>query len=233
MERESTTVGLQIKCSVSRARAELSSARVLYHHPTMTAFEDIQAMASLLGALDPDDTEAAYAGSSLPTQTRNTSFAPSVAKDDGVAIPKVRAPGDGKAIWSEDELIDDFDDDDDTFGDGDGDGDAGGFLTPKYDFKLKQSVNTADAFLGMSHHKDPGSRSCEDLVLTISLPGTSSLAELDLDVTNQKVRLRSHVYKLSVYLPHRIDSTNGKAEWDAGKQTLRVTGRIVDEDYGG
>eukprot|EP00230_Micromonas_polaris_P013041 CAMPEP_0197129042 /NCGR_PEP_ID=MMETSP1390-20130617/16033_1 /TAXON_ID=38833 /ORGANISM="Micromonas sp., Strain CCMP2099" /LENGTH=82 /DNA_ID=CAMNT_0042571433 /DNA_START=18 /DNA_END=263 /DNA_ORIENTATION=- len=82
----------------------------------MTAFEDIQAMASLLGALDPDDTEAAYAGSSLPTQTRNTSFAPSVAKDDGVAIPKVRAPGDGKAIWSEDELIDDFDDDDDTFG---------------------------------------------------------------------------------------------------------------------
>jgi hypothetical protein len=192
----------------------------------MTAFGDIQAMASLLGAGDPDDTEAPYAG----TRQTNTSFAPStlnVGKDDGVPVPRVRSPNaDPKAIWTAEELVDDF-------GDGDedeDDGEDGALLTPEYSFAYKQAINTADAFLGMAHNKDPGTHSCEDLVLTISLPGTSSMSELELDVTADKVKLRSTTHNLSMYLPHRIDADNGKAEWDGKRETLKITAKIKDEE---
>ena len=45
--------------------------------------------------------------------------------------------------------------------------------------------------------KDPGSASCETLVMKIKLPGVDSAAKLDLDVTAKRVRLRSAKYALS------------------------------------
>ena len=195
----------------------------------MTAFGDIHAMASLLGGGDPDDTEAPYAGSARPT----AAFAPSalpVMKDDGVPIPAARPGGDARAIWTDEELVDDFDLDDDAETGGDGDGADGGSIVPEFRFAYKQAVSTADAFLGMAHHKDPGTRSCEDLVLVVHLPGVKSKNELDLDVRKDRLRLRSDVYKLSVYLPHSVDCANGVAEWDAKKETLKITARILDDE---
>ena len=188
-------------------------------------------MASLLGGGDPDDTEAPYAGSARPT----AAFAPSalpVMKDDGVPIPAARPGGDARAIWTDEELIDDFDLDDDAETDGADprDGVDGGSIVPEFRFAYKQAVSTADAFLGMAHHKDPGTRSCEDLVLVVHLPGVKSKNELDLDVRKDRLRLRSDVYKLSVYLSHSVDCANGVAEWDAKKETLKITARILDDE---
>ena len=197
----------------------------------MTAFADIHAMASLLGGGDPDDTEAPYAGSARPT----AAFAPSalpVKKDDGAPIPTARPGRDPRAIWAEEELLDDFDlDDDADAAPMDGDGVDGGSIVPEFRFAYKQAVSVADAFLGMAHNKDPGTRSCEDLVLVVDLPGVKTMHELDLDVKQDRLRLRSDVYKLSVYLPHAVDAANGKAEWDSKKETLKITARILDAEF--
>jgi hypothetical protein len=196
----------------------------------MTAFGDIHAMTSLLGGGDPDDTEAPYAGSARPA----AAFAPSalpVMKDDGVPVPAARPGGDARAIWTDEELVDDFDLDDDAETGGDGDGADGGSIVPEFRFAYKQAVSTADAFLGMAHNKDPGTRSCEDLVLVVDLPGVKTMHELDLDVKQDRLRLRSDVYKLSVYLPHAVDAANGKAEWDSKKETLKITARILDAEF--
>lgn len=195
----------------------------------MTAFGDIHAMASLLGGGDPDDTEAPYAGSARPT----ASFAPSalpVMRDDGVPVPAARPGGDARAIWTDEELVDDFDLDDDAETGGDGDGADGGSIVPEFRFAYKQAVSTADAFLGMAHNKDPGTRSCEDVVMKMYLPGTTAMRDLDLDVQKDRLRLRSALYKLSVYLPHYVDPDAGKAEWDAARECLKVTMPIAEED---
>jgi hypothetical protein len=83
----------------------------------------------------------------------------------------------------------------------------------------------------MAHNKDPGTRSCEDMVLKISLPGTKSMRELDLEVETDRLRLRSATYKLNLYLPHKVDADEGKAEWDAKSETLKVSCPILDEEY--
>lgn len=61
---------------------------------------------------------------------------------------------------------------------------------PTYDIVYKQAVGTQDAFLGMSG-KDPSSTCCEELVVKIDLPGTTSMRELDLDVKSSHLRLLS------------------------------------------
>lgn len=195
-------------CASSRAPPRLVA---------MSAFGDIAAMSRLLGAdpdADPDDTEA-------PHPFRPTPASLPAGKDDGVAIPAVRPGGDSKAIWDVSELEDDFEDSDE---------DDVGLLQPEYEFMYKQAVSTADAYLGMAHNKDPGSRSCEDLVFVAHLPGTTALADLDLDVQADRLRLVSQRHKLGVYLPHRVDADRGKAEWDARTEKLKVTLPIVDED---
>ena len=60
----------------------------------------------------------------------------------------------------------------------------------RYEFLYKQAVATEDVYLGMSD-KDPSSTSCEDLVLKVYLEGTQSMSELDLDVEDTHVKVRS------------------------------------------
>ena len=193
---------------------------------------DINAMASLLGGADPDDVEedaGSYARRTAAMTPGTLAGSAGSMRDDGVAIPKAkgaRERGDPKAIWALHELMDDFDDDEDGEEGGDG------LVVPAYEFLYKQAVSTADAFLGMSHNKDPGSRSCEDVVCKIQLPGTKALRELDLNVEADRLQLRSHVYKLNVYLPHRVDSERGKAEWDQKTECLKVTLPIVEDEDG-
>eukprot|EP00959_Pyramimonas_sp_CCMP1952_P090864 1902105-Pyramimonas_sp.AAC.1 len=67
----------------------------------------------------------------------------------------------------------------------------------------------------------------QDLILRIELPGTNSMAELDLDVQATYVRLESPLYRLAVYLPHKVDEERGTAKWDKVKEVLNVYLPIV------
>jgi hypothetical protein len=78
--------------------------------------------------------------------------------------------------------------------------------------------------------KDPSSTSCEDLVLKVYLEGTQSMAELDLDVEDTHVKVRSPRYKLGLHLPHKTNSERGSAKWDKKAQVLTITLPIVRED---
>eukprot|EP00878_Enallax_costatus_P044787 GHUV01053533.1.p2 GENE.GHUV01053533.1~~GHUV01053533.1.p2 ORF type:complete len:138 (+),score=47.99 GHUV01053533.1:216-629(+) len=100
---------------------------------------------------------------------------------------------------------------------------------PGYEFKYKQAVTTADNFLGISG-KDPGSHSCEELVVAVQLPDAASTADMELDVTANHLQLSSARYKLFVHLPHKVNSDRGKAKWDSKKKVLAVTLPIVQDD---
>ena len=60
----------------------------------------------------------------------------------------------------------------------------------RYEFMYNQAVGAEDAFLGMGD-KDPGSHTCENIVLKVKLPGVQAVQELDLDVKQTYARLNS------------------------------------------
>merc|ERR1711959_84766 len=77
-------------------------------------------------------------------------------------------------IWDADEVPEE----DLTFGVEDGDSRP----EPEYRTAYKQRVRSEDMFLGIDG-KDPGSHCCEDLIVTVMLPGVTALAAISLDVT--------------------------------------------------
>ncbi|KAJ9512874.1 hypothetical protein QJQ45_029146, partial [Haematococcus lacustris] len=86
---------------------------------------------------------------------------------------------DPKAIWDLSEVGDLVEDDVDD-----------GRAVPEYEFMYKQAVGSADVYLGMSG-KDESSGSCEDLVMKISLPAMNTMAELDLEVKSNYIKLNA------------------------------------------
>ncbi|GBG90599.1 hypothetical protein CBR_g50942 [Chara braunii] len=102
------------------------------------------------------------------------------------------------------------------------DPDDEGLKEPEYEFVYKQAVTAYDAYFGLSE-KNPSSLCCEDLVLKVKLPGTSSLSELKLDVEPTYVKLKSPIYRLAIYLPYKVESEKGSAKWDALTSTLYIT----------
>eukprot|EP00656_Telonema_subtile_P023304 TRINITY_DN246_c0_g1_i6.p1 TRINITY_DN246_c0_g1~~TRINITY_DN246_c0_g1_i6.p1 ORF type:complete len:188 (+),score=35.55 TRINITY_DN246_c0_g1_i6:152-715(+) len=72
---------------------------------------------------------------------------------------------------------------------------------PEYRTAYKQRVRSEDMFLGIDG-KDPGSHCCEDLIVTIELPGVSSLEAISLDVTKNTLRVSTPKHRLAMYLPH-------------------------------
>uniref|UniRef100_A0A7S0WQ44 PIH1D1/2/3 CS-like domain-containing protein n=1 Tax=Chlamydomonas leiostraca TaxID=1034604 RepID=A0A7S0WQ44_9CHLO len=135
-----------------------------------------------------------------------------------VKVPAPRARKDPKEIWDESEIQDVVEDDIDD-----------GREVPEYEFMYKQAVESTDVFLGMSG-KDESSTSCEQMVVKVQLPGVESISELDLDVKRTYLKLNSTQYKLSIYLPHKVDEDKGKAKWDKDKRVLSVTLPIIRED---
>lgn len=98
----------------------------------------------------------------------------------------------------------------------------------------KQRVGTEDVFLGMSD-KTPSTLHCELMVVKVDLPpinGRSvASADIDLDVSEQRLRVATSAYKLSTYLPLKVKHKEGKAQWDAAKGTLTLTLPIVREEF--
>lgn len=174
--------------------------------------QEFQALASLVKASDEADTGPA------PQVSKPTpgSIGPRDLLPVKVAAPKGRK--DPKEIWTEEELVDVVEDDFDD-----------GRAVPSYEFLYKQSVETTDNFLGMSG-KDASSASCEELVVRIELPEAASAAEIDLDVKDTYLKLSSPHYKLSIYLPHKVDGEKGKAKWDGKAKVLSISVPIIRED---
>lgn len=44
------------------------------------------------------------------------------------------------------------------------------------------------------------------------------------------MRLESSLYKLAMYLPHKVDGDKGTAKWDKKKETLSITLPIIRQD---
>ena len=98
---------------------------------------------------------------------------------------------------------------------------------PEYEILYKQAVTAEDMFIGLSG-RDPSSGSCEDLVVRITLPGTTG-KQIELDVLPQFLDLRTPVYRLGLHLPHPVDDKSGNAKWDADAGVLAVTLRLNRE----
>jgi hypothetical protein len=109
---------------------------------------------------------------------------------------------DDNVIWSPGEVADAVDDDIDD-----------GRPPPAYEFTYKQAVQTTDVYLGLDPMgKDPTSTSCEDLVLTVTLPEASSVQDVDVDLKPTWVIVRTGVQCASYIYLRAATSTTVKGE---------------------
>mmetsp|Transcript_35525 Transcript_35525/g.36194 ORF Transcript_35525/g.36194 Transcript_35525/m.36194 type:complete len:180 (+) Transcript_35525:166-705(+) len=98
---------------------------------------------------------------------------------------------------------------------------------PKYEISYKQTVGTEDTFLGMSDIT-PASSDCTELVVKIHFPG-STMKDLDLDVTKNRIKAESRTLKLFTYLPMPVKHDDGTAKFDPKKEVLTVILPIDNE----
>lgn len=99
-----------------------------------------------------------------------------------------------------------------------------------YEIIYRQAVTPEDIYLQMGA-KSPATASCEDMILSIHLPGEVFTA-LELDVTNTEVNLSGFSHKLFLQLPHPIDPDLSKANWNQDDEKLSLTLRMTREfDY--
>jgi hypothetical protein len=98
---------------------------------------------------------------------------------------------------------------------------------PRYEFSYKQSIGTEDTFLGMND-KTPLTSDCTHLVVKVHFPG-STMKQLDLNVTKNRIVVTSRTHRLFTYLPVNVDENNGKAQFDTKKEVLTVTLPIIPE----
>lgn len=102
-------------------------------------------------------------------------------------------------------------------------------IEPEYSITYKQSVTTEDIYLQMGF-KTPATSSCEDMIVEIKLPEeTASIDQMDLTVEEEKVELKTSIYRLKLMLPHKISPQKGKAEFDSIKKSLKLTLRMNRE----
>eukprot|EP00794_Sanderia_malayensis_P007318 gene7318-8136_t len=125
---------------------------------------------------------------------------------------KKETKNESKDIWDADEAIEgNFDDDEE----------MDERQCPEYEVLFKQKVTTDDVFLGMTG-KNQSTACCEDLLVRVQLPNTER-QEIDLDVQDTFLSCRSPKFRLALHLPSKVDSKNGKADWDRNKQILAIT----------
>lgn len=101
---------------------------------------------------------------------------------------------------------------------------------PDYKISYKQVISTEDIYLQMGL-KTPATSSCEDMIIEIQLPDEMvGIDQMDLNVTENEVQLRSPVYNLKLLLPQKVHPNKGLAEYDADKKLLKITIRM-DREY--
>lgn len=76
--------------------------------------------------------------------------------------------------------------------------------------------------------KNPTSASCEDIIITIELPGESR-QNMDLKIKQDSLILISPRFYLDLPLPHPVNPQQGNAKFDNDTQKLIVTLRMDRE----
>lgn len=73
--------------------------------------------------------------------------------------------------------------------------------------------------------------SCEDMVITVELPG-EKVTGIDVKITENQLELVSAQFRLSAPLPHPVNPKLGNAKWDPTTEKLILTLRMDREfDY--
>lgn len=101
---------------------------------------------------------------------------------------------------------------------------------PEYKIIYKQQVKTEDVYLQMGP-KTPSTSSCEDLIIKVHLPNdkTESAAQMQLELEERQLTLRTKSYLLHLPLPQPINPDKGHAKWDIQAETFTITLRMQRE----
>lgn len=121
-----------------------------------------------------------------------------------------------KDIWDADDIDDEGDAEDAA---------ADTRKRPHYDILYKQRVGAEDVYLGLSG-KTPMSADCDTMVVKVTLPG-AKLSDIELDVKDNTISVKTAEYRLSTYLPFHVRHKEGAAKWDSAKGVLSVTLPII------
>jgi hypothetical protein len=155
--------------------------------------------------------------SSKAHENRTESVAPMSLNNTSIVMGSSKKVKDPKAIWTDEEIpeLDALIISNDSR------------PTPKYEFVYKQSVGTEDTYFGLSD-KSPASSDCTHLIVKVHFPN-STMRDLDLDVTKNRIKVESRTHKLFTYLPVDVHHDRGQAKFDSKKHVLSVTLPIVND----
>jgi hypothetical protein len=104
------------------------------------------------------------------------------------AVPAPKAKVDTRAIWSPEEIAAARELQED-FAESSG---SDGRRKPDYDVLYSQNLRVTDVFMGSVLSEDDGTtRSAKGIVVKVKLPGTKSMAQVQLDVTPTRLQVRS------------------------------------------
>lgn len=100
---------------------------------------------------------------------------------------------------------------------------------PNYRMSYKQAVGTEDLFLQMGN-KTSSTISCEEILISIELPDeTVPVDQMDLDITENEIDLKTPIYRLKIPLVHPIDPDLGNAKYDPEAKLLTLTLKMKRE----
>ncbi|XP_044266500.1 dynein axonemal assembly factor 6 [Tribolium madens] len=99
--------------------------------------------------------------------------------------------------------------------------------TPKWDISYRQKVTPSDMFLQMGA-KTPSTSSCEDMIVTIDLPG-EHMQNMGIKVLTKQLEVTSPNFNLNIPLPQPVHPQKGDAKWDKEREKLTITLRMERE----
>lgn len=100
---------------------------------------------------------------------------------------------------------------------------------PNYRMTYKQAVGTEDVFLHMGN-KTSSTTSCEEILISIELPDeTVPVDQMDLDITENEIDLKTPIYRLKIPLVHPIDPDLGNAKYDSEDKLLTLALKMKRE----
>lgn len=70
--------------------------------------------------------------------------------------------------------------------------------------------------------KNPSTASCEDMIVTIDLPG-EHMQNMDIKVCEKNLEVYSPNYALNLPLPQPVHPQKGNAKWDKDNEQLTIT----------
>jgi len=100
---------------------------------------------------------------------------------------------------------------------------------PEYKITYKQAVTTQDVYLQMGL-KTPATSSCEDMIVEVKIPDEIvGIDQMDLTVEEDKIELKTPIYRLKLMLPHKVNPQKGRAEYDSSSKILKLTVKMNRE----